>query len=121
MITSLVWPNPVALLYPYALNPVACWSSRFKAGGERREIDGYQVVIDALRKAGHAAESAGEQAGRINLATALSGGPTHYRAATALAYGRAERCRKTGQLARAGSGGANTQLMCVEKLSCYLT
>lgn len=36
-------------------------------------MSGYQVIIDALRKAGDAAESAGEQAGAVNLAGTLTG------------------------------------------------
>lgn len=36
-------------------------------------MSGYQVIIDALRKAGGAAESAGEQAGAVDLAGTLTG------------------------------------------------
>ena len=36
-------------------------------------MSGYQVIIDALRKAGHAAESAGKQAGAVDLAETLTG------------------------------------------------
>ncbi len=37
------------------------------------KMSGYQVIIDALRKAGSAAESAGEQAGAVDLAGPLTG------------------------------------------------
>lgn len=36
-------------------------------------MSGYQVVIDALRKAGGAAESAGDQVGAVDLAGILTG------------------------------------------------
>jgi len=35
-------------------------------------MNGYQVIIDALRKAGIAAESAGEQVGAVDLAGTLT-------------------------------------------------
>jgi hypothetical protein len=36
-------------------------------------VSGYEVVIESLRKAGRAAGSAGEQAGAVDLAGAISG------------------------------------------------
>ncbi|MGH3931999.1 MAG: hypothetical protein ACRDTF_18720, partial [Pseudonocardiaceae bacterium] len=36
-------------------------------------MTGYEVAIDALRKAGYAAEGAGEQVGMVDLGGALSG------------------------------------------------
>jgi len=39
-------------------------------------MNGYEVVINQLRKAGSAATSAGEQAAQIDLAGAISGVPT---------------------------------------------
>ena len=36
-------------------------------------MDGYEVVIEALRKSGRAASSAGEQAGVVDLSGAISG------------------------------------------------
>ncbi len=38
-------------------------------------MNGYEVVIDQLRKAGSAATSAGEQAAQVDLASAISGVP----------------------------------------------
>jgi hypothetical protein len=49
------------------------WRQSTPDGGRMRKMNGYQVVIEALRRAGRAAESAGEQAGAVNLAGALSG------------------------------------------------
>lgn len=49
------------------------WAAIHQAGNGWGTMSGYQVIIDALRKAGDAAESAGKQAGAADLAGTLTG------------------------------------------------
>lgn len=49
------------------------WAAVHQAGNEWGTMSGYQVIIDVLRKAGDAAESAGKQSGAVDLAGTLTG------------------------------------------------
>jgi hypothetical protein len=49
------------------------WAAVHQAGNRWGAMSGYRVIIEALRKAGNAADSAGKQAGAVDLAGTLTG------------------------------------------------